>query len=91
MAERRKMTRAEFAAAAVVLALIIALAVHFTGGTGGSQKNKMSSVYGKSFTTLPHTPLQSHALERVTLGSGVPGPSYQFHPQRVAGASFSRM
>lgn len=79
--------------AATIIIVIVAIVAAYVTATevekgiersGGGKKGPMaSSVYGKSFADPPRGSLQTAALGA--------GPGYQFHPQKVAGASFAHL
>lgn len=81
--------------ATIVVVIVVIVAAYATTAAvekdieKSRKKGSMTSVYGKSFMNLPHGSLQSAAGSRADDEGAEPG--YQFHPQQVAGASFSRL
>jgi len=86
-------TNAAIMAAAIVVCIVVIIAALITVTEVEKdidrqcKKGSMTSVYGKSFTTLPHGSLNSSALNR----AAVSGPPFQFAGSQVAGASFSHL
>lgn len=71
----------------IVLAIIVIAAIAAAIEADKAGKNKMTTVYGRSFMNLPHGPLEFASLERPQVGT----PPFELHPSRVAGTSFTRL
>ena len=82
---KMKAKQTAFAAGVIIILAIIVIAAVAAGVEADKAgKNKMTTVYGRSFMNLPHAPLM---VEK----PAEEAPFLELHPSRVAGSSFSHV